>query len=84
MPAARPKRDFYNLPVTDFTSVPNVTRGGQIHPRAAETNHELVTYQAGKGPWPHYHPNDEQFIYLLEGRAAFLLGEEVMKPMASL
>jgi len=37
----------------------------------------LVTYHAGEGPPPHYHPNDEQFIYLLEGRAAFVLGDEV-------
>ena len=37
----------------------------------------IVTYQAGEGPPPHFHPNDEQFIYLLEGRAAFLLGDEV-------
>jgi quercetin dioxygenase-like cupin family protein len=37
----------------------------------------IVTYQRGEGPPPHYHPNDEQFIYMLEGRAAFVLGEEV-------
>jgi quercetin dioxygenase-like cupin family protein len=37
----------------------------------------VVTYQAGEGPPPHYHPNDEQFIYLLEGRAAFILDEEI-------
>lgn len=37
----------------------------------------IVTYQAGEGPPPHFHPNDEQFIYLLEGRAAFVLGDEV-------
>lgn len=37
----------------------------------------IVTYHAGEGPPPHYHPNDEQFIYILEGRAAFILGDEV-------
>jgi len=37
----------------------------------------VVTYQKGEGPPPHYHPNDEQFIYLLEGRAAFVLGDEI-------
>jgi quercetin dioxygenase-like cupin family protein len=37
----------------------------------------IVTYQYGEGPLPHYHPNDEQFIYMLEGRAAFLLGDEI-------
>lgn len=38
----------------------------------------IVTYHAGEGPPPHYHPNDEQFIYILEGRAAFILGDEVV------
>lgn len=37
----------------------------------------LVTYFEGEGPPPHYHPNDEQWIYALEGRAAFLLNNEV-------
>ena len=37
----------------------------------------IVTYHAGEGPPPHYHPNDEQFIYILEGRAAFILRDEV-------
>lgn len=36
----------------------------------------IVTYMAGEGPPPHYHPNDEQWIYALEGRAAFLLGDQ--------
>ena len=26
----------------------------------------LVTYYEGDAPPPHYHPNDEQWIYLLE------------------
>lgn len=37
----------------------------------------IVTYQLGEGPPPHYHPNDEQWIYLLEGRVAHLLGDEI-------
>lgn len=37
----------------------------------------IVTYQSGEGPPPHFHPNDEQFIFVLEGRAAFLLDDEV-------
>lgn len=37
----------------------------------------IVTYQHGEGPPPHYHPNDEQFIYMLEGRAAFLLSDQI-------
>ncbi len=38
----------------------------------------IVTYEAGEGPPPHYHPNDEQFIYVLEGRAAQLLDHEIV------
>lgn len=37
----------------------------------------IVTYQYGEGPLPHYHPNDEQFIYMLEGKAAFLLDDQI-------
>mgnify|MGYP000451121701 FL=1 len=37
----------------------------------------IVTYQEGEVPPPHSHPNDEQWIYLLEGRLAHLLGDEV-------
>lgn len=37
----------------------------------------IVTYNAGEGPLPHYHPNDEQWIYVLEGRAAFLAGDDL-------
>ncbi|MGI9380294.1 MAG: cupin domain-containing protein [Methyloligellaceae bacterium] len=37
----------------------------------------IVTYMAGEGPPPHYHPNDEQFIYVLEGRAAHILDEDI-------
>ena len=37
----------------------------------------LVTYYQGEAPLPHYHPNDEQWIYLLEGSLAVLMGEEI-------
>lgn len=36
----------------------------------------VVTYQAGGGPPPHFHPNEEQFILVMEGRANMILGEE--------
>ena len=36
----------------------------------------VVTYQLGEGPPPHFHPNEEQFILMLEGRMNMLLGEE--------
>jgi quercetin dioxygenase-like cupin family protein len=36
----------------------------------------IVTYQLGEGPPPHFHPNEEQFILMLEGRMNMVLGEE--------
>ncbi len=38
----------------------------------------IVTYKTGEGPPPHSHPNDEQWIYMLEGRVAHLLDDEVI------
>ncbi len=37
----------------------------------------VVTYAAGDAPPPHVHPTDEQWIYLLEGRLATILGDEM-------
>ena len=36
----------------------------------------IVTYKKGDVPPPHYHPNDEQWIYILSGKLAVLLGDE--------
>lgn len=37
----------------------------------------IVTYAQGDAPPPHVHPKDEQWIYLLEGRLAAILGDEL-------
>lgn len=37
----------------------------------------LVRYEEGKSPPPHFHPNEEQFIYLLEGKMRMVLGDEM-------
>lgn len=37
----------------------------------------VVTYAAGDAPPPHVHPTDEQWFYLLEGRLATILGDEL-------
>ena len=34
------------------------------------------TYQEGEGPTPHFHPNEEQFLLVLEGKMRMLLGDE--------
>ena len=36
----------------------------------------VVTYQEGEGPMPHFHPNEEQFMLMLEGKLRMVLGEE--------
>jgi quercetin dioxygenase-like cupin family protein len=36
----------------------------------------IVTYQAGEGPPPHFHPNEEQFMLILEGKLRMVLGDE--------
>ena len=38
----------------------------------------IVTYEAGEAPPPHSHPNDEQWIYMLEGRLTHLLDDEIV------
>ena len=36
----------------------------------------LVTYYKGEGSKPHFHPNDEQFVFILEGQRMSILGDE--------
>jgi quercetin dioxygenase-like cupin family protein len=36
----------------------------------------VVTYQGGEGPPPHFHPNEEQFMLMLEGKMNMVLGDE--------
>ena len=36
----------------------------------------LVTYLRGEFARPHYHPNDEQFVFILEGKRYSILGDE--------
>ncbi len=35
----------------------------------------FVTYPQGKLSRPHFHPNEEQFIYIIEGRQYMILGQ---------
>jgi len=36
----------------------------------------VVTYQDGEGPPPHFHPNEEQFMLVLDGKMRMALGNE--------
>ena len=38
----------------------------------------VVRYHTGKGPNAHFHPNEEQFQYQLEGKMKIVLGDEEM------
>ncbi len=36
----------------------------------------IVTYLKGEGATPHYHPNEEQFYLVLEGKRYVIVGDE--------
>jgi quercetin dioxygenase-like cupin family protein len=36
----------------------------------------VVTYHKGTGSKPHWHENEEQYIYVLEGKRLFRVGDE--------
>ncbi len=36
----------------------------------------LVRYRKGEFSRPHFHPNEEQFVYILEGKRYSILGDE--------
>jgi quercetin dioxygenase-like cupin family protein len=36
----------------------------------------VVTYQDGEGPTPHFHPNEEQYMLMIEGKLNMILGDE--------
>jgi quercetin dioxygenase-like cupin family protein len=36
----------------------------------------VTTYQDGEGPPPHFHPNEEQYMLMLEGKMKMVLGDE--------
>ena len=36
----------------------------------------LVTFRRGEFARPHYHPNEEQFVFILEGKRYSILGDE--------
>ena len=36
----------------------------------------ITVYQEGEGPLPHFHPNEEQFMLVLEGRFRMVVGDD--------
>lgn len=54
-----------------------VNPGGEYQPVVGELmKSSLVTFRKGTGSTPHSHPNEEQFILVLEGRRYFIVGDE--------
>ena len=50
---------------------------GRYQPLAGELMKAgVVTYRKGTGSKPHWHENEEQYIYSLEGRRLFRVGDE--------
>ena len=58
-----------------YRSGTNLSMTNQLKNIAEEVS-SRVNYKKGDVPPPHYHPNDEQWIYLLSGKLAVLLGNE--------
>jgi quercetin dioxygenase-like cupin family protein len=36
----------------------------------------ITVYQEGEGPSPHFHPNEEQFMLVIEGKFKMVVGDE--------
>ncbi len=50
---------------------------GQVQSVAGELMKAgMITYPEEGGPPPHFHPNEEQFLLVMEGRANVILGDE--------
>lgn len=67
---------FYKISEMDKVGL-SVNPDGEYQPVVGELmKASLVTFRKGTGSTPHYHPNEEQFILVLEGRRYFIVGDE--------
>ncbi len=67
---------FYKISEMDKIGLA-VNPGGEYQPVVGELmKASLVTFHKGVGSTPHSHPNEEQFILVLEGRRYFIVGDE--------
>ncbi len=67
---------FYKISELEKVSLA-VNPGGEYQPVVGELmKSSIVTFRKGTGSTPHSHPNEEQFILVLEGRRYFIVGDE--------
>ncbi len=66
---------FFKIPEMDVTR-PELGRAEMRTVAGEFMKVGHVTYQAGDGPPPHFHPNEEQFLYMLDGRMRMQVGDE--------
>ena len=66
---------FYKI--SEMETIPTAVGNGAVQMTAGELmKAAMVTYRMGDGPPPHFHPNEEQFILMLEGKFNMILGDE--------
>ncbi len=67
---------FYKI--SEMETIATALGDGAVQTTAGELmKAAMITYQVDGGPPPHFHPNEEQFILMPEGKFNMILGEEV-------
>ena len=70
---------FYKI--SEMETIPTAVGNGAVQMTAGELmKAAMVTYRMGDGPPPHFHPNEEQFILMLEGKFNMILGDDPHPP----
>lgn len=63
--------------ISEMQTISTAVGNGKVQMSAGDLmKAAMVTYQVGDGPPPHFHPNEEQFILMLEGKINMILGDE--------
>ena len=66
---------FYKI--SEMDTISTALGDGAVQTSAGELmKAAMVTYQVDGGPPPHFHPNEEQFILMLDGKFNMILGDE--------
>lgn len=68
---------FYKISEIEKRDVSNMVEGGFMQSVSGEfMKVGMVTYPEGFGPPAHFHPNEEQYILIMEGKVHMVLGDE--------
>lgn len=66
---------FYKI--SEMETISTALGDGAVQTVAGELmKAAMVTYQVDGGPPPHFHPNEEQYILMLDGKFNMILGDE--------